>query len=154
MRAEKKPSWLRGLMLVAALGLCWTVWDEMTEFSRLEQAGIFGPELWEQIQAETRLGWAVRGLAAAVLLYQFAMGSRARDSVCAALGDGIFLSLLTILWCGMMYWLLPLDGLGMAFWILLLFLQAGGAVLSWRRFYKRNTQNVTINHEEEVRDER
>ena len=154
MRAEKKPAWLRWLMLAAALGLCWTIWDEVAEFFRLEQAGIFSPELWEPIRAETRLGWAVRGLAAAVFLYQFAVWSRARDSVRAALGDGIFLSLLTILWGGLLYWFLPLDGLGMAFWVLLLFLQAGGAVLSWRRFYKRNTQNVTINHEEEVRDER
>ena len=49
---RKKPAWLRWLMLVAALGLCWTIWDEVAELFRLEQAGMFSPELWEQIRAE------------------------------------------------------------------------------------------------------
>ena len=110
MKERKRPPWLRWLMLIVALGLCWAIWDDMELYARLEEQAIFSPAEWARAEADARFGWAVRG-------------------------EGALLSLLAVLWAGL-YWLLPLEGLNWAFWLVLLILLAGGAVLSWRKFSK------------------
>ena len=135
MKERKRPPWLRWLMLIAALGLCWAIWSDMELYSHLGEQAIFSPAEREQILTEARFGWAVRGLLVVVFLYQFAAWNWEKDSRCAVLGEGTLLSLLAVLWAGL-YWLLPLEGLNWAFWLVLLILLAGGAVLSWRKFSK------------------
>ena len=141
MKERKRPAWLRWLMLIAALGLCWAIWDDMELYARLEEQAIFSPAEREQILTEARFGWAVRGLLVVVFLYQFAAWNWEKDSRCAVLGEGTLLSLLAVLWAGL-YWLLPLEGLNWAFWLVLLILLAGGAALSWRKFRKVRPKNM------------
>ena len=135
MKEWKRPPWLRWLMLIVALGLCWAIWDDMELYARLEEQAIFSPAEWARAEADARFGWAVRGLLVVVFLYQFAAWNWEKDSRRAVLGEGVLLSLLAVLWAGL-YWLLPLEGLNWAFWLVLLILLAGGAVLSWRKFSK------------------
>ena len=43
MKERKRPPWLRWLMLIVALGLCWAIWDYMELYARLEEQAIFSP---------------------------------------------------------------------------------------------------------------
>ena len=151
MKERKKPAWLRWLMLIVALGLCWAIWSDMGLYARLEGQNIFSPAEREQILTEARFGWAVRGLLVVVFLYQFAAWNWEKDSRRAVLGEGSVLSLLAVLWAGL-YWLLPLEGLNWALWLVLLILLAGGAVWSWRKYLKLRSQTITHNREEEIRE--
>ena len=59
-----KPAWPRWLMLVAALLLCWSIWDEAGVYAALTARPVFSPEETAAIAAGFRSGWAIRGLAA------------------------------------------------------------------------------------------
>ena len=56
MKERKRPPWLRWVMLIVALGLCWAIWDDMELYARLEEQAIFSPAEREQILTEARFG--------------------------------------------------------------------------------------------------
>ena len=43
MKERKRPPWLRWLMLIVALGLCWAVWSEVEQYAVLKERAIFSP---------------------------------------------------------------------------------------------------------------
>ena len=62
MKGQKKPTWLRWLMLAVALGLCWTVWSEMQEYARLGEQAIFSETEWTELLSGRGFVWVVRGI--------------------------------------------------------------------------------------------
>ena len=148
-----KPAWPRWLMLVAALLLCWSIWDEAGVYAALTARPVFSPEETAAIAAGFRSGWAIRGLAAAMLFYQFAVWRRPEDGPRPRLRDGVFLSACALIWAGLWLWIIP-EGTDRLYWAAILLAMAGGAAWNWRRYFKLRSRSAAINHEEEACDER
>ena len=134
MKGQKKPTWLRWLMLAVALGLCWTVWSEMQEYARLGEQAIFSETEWTELLSGRGFVWVVRGIMIFLFLYQFIVWNRSGHGRTGALWDGIALSLLALLWIGL-YWLLIPGGMR-AVWLLFLVLLLGGAGWFWWKYFK------------------
>ena len=135
MKERKRPPWLRWLMLIVALGLCWAIWDDMELYAVLKERAIFSTAEWERVLAAAQFSWVLRGLLAAVFLYQFAVWKLEKEDPAARLRDGVFLSALALIWAGLRLFL-PMEGSRMLSWLLLLLVLAAGAAMSWRKFSK------------------
>lgn len=62
MKERKRPPWLRWVMLIVALGLCWAIWDDMELYARLEEQAIFSPAEWARAWNRRRGLSAIFGL--------------------------------------------------------------------------------------------
>lgn len=135
MKRGKRPVWLRWVMLAVTLGLCWAVWSEVEQYAVLKERAIFSTAEWERVLAAAQFSWVLRGLLAAVFLYQFAVWKLEKEDPAARFREGVFLSALALIWAGLRLFL-PMEGSRMLSWLLLLLVLAAGAAMSWRKFSK------------------
>ena len=138
-------------MLAVALGTGWSIRTEIRSYSLLVERPVFSPEEMVAITSEYQFGWAVKGLLIALFLYQFFTWNRTKENRRFQLCDGIILSVFTLAWAGLWFYL-SLSGLPLVIWAVLLLALAGGAAWSWRTFYL--SHQSSIYQEEESQHER
>lgn len=128
------PAWLRGLMLVVAIGLCGAVWMDVHEYADVAALGVFSQEEWTEIMARRRFYWAMQGIMAVAFFYQFATWNWDRRKKNAILSDGIFLSSVGIFWI-CLYWIIHVSGGARVLWLILLAALAFVVVRQWRDYW-------------------
>ena len=141
MKKKLRPAWLRGLMLVAGLGLCLYIRVDIVEYARMEALGVFSPEEWPGIIAGQRFLWTIRGFWAATFFYQFATCNWDRKKKYPMLGDGIFVTVLAFLWACLHWGIVPMNGGMRAMWLIMLAVLACCAAHQWRGYWKLEKTN-------------
>lgn len=134
------PAWLRGLMLVVGLGLCLGIRVDIVEYARMEALGVFRPEEWPGMIAGQRFLWTTRGFWAATFFYQFATWNWDRKKKYPILGDGIFFTVLALLWACLHWVIVPMNGMR-AMWLIMLAVLVCYAAHQWRSYWKLEKTN-------------
>lgn len=129
---EKRRPWQRWALLAGAALELWVLWHDVQEYRFLAAAGIFSPEVLEELAVKKVFSWMCYGLVSVIFLFYFAAWRLPRPGKTAFLADGILFSCLTLAWgAGALY--TPyrhIQALAVCFYAMLLLL-AGMAVYSF-----------------------
>lgn len=134
-RSHLRTAWLRGLMLVVGLGLCLDIRVDIVQYAHMEALGIFSPEEWPGIIAGQRFLWTTRGFWAATFFYQFATWNWDRKKKYSILGDGIFFTVLALLWACLHWVIVPMNGGMRAMWLIMLAVLVCGTAYQWWKYW-------------------
>ena len=138
---RERPAWLRWLMLAVALGLCWSIWDEVGTYTTLAQHAVFSPGELEDMAAAYRFRWAIRGLLVVLFVYQAVVWTRDEKSRRTQLQDGIAFSVLALAWLSLALFL-SMDGIALLLWLAVLLGLVVCAGWSWWKFGKTKPKNM------------
>ena len=136
-REEKRRNrtWLRWLMLLAALLYSLDIWQQVQEYVLLLEREVFSPAELAEIGRSYQFGWALRGLVVLGFLFVFATWDLDRKARPGALADSICLTALALLWAPVPL-VLSLDGGQRLLWGGALLALALGAVWCWRGYVR------------------
>lgn len=129
----KRP-WHKWLILATGILMLVCLWRNVQEYRNLAGADIFSPAQWARYTAQSGFQCAGNGLAAAVFLGSFLIGTLARSPRAAMLAEGALLLILALGWgaAGYFFRLAAADVDGV-FWALILMLALVGGIHSlWK----------------------